>query len=101
MAESTPDDYEPHSTYQPYIVLGDGVAVLVDYQQNPDIGRELSQQETVGLAVYLQQPYLLVFYTTADSSAAAAKIAAACRAWFDFVSSEWSDQVIRLTDTIQ
>lgn len=97
-AESTPDDDEPHSTYQP-TVLGEGVAVLVDYQQDPGIGRELAQQGTVGLAVYLQQPYLLVLHTT-DSSAAAARLQQLVDSGLTSFLVD-GQQVIRLTEAIR
>ncbi|MBX2864312.1 MAG: hypothetical protein KTR27_12240 [Leptolyngbyaceae cyanobacterium MAG.088] len=84
--------------YQPTL-LGEGVAVLVDYQQNPELGRDLAQQGNVGLAVYLQQPYLLVMHTT-DSSAAAAKLQQLVdRGLTSFLVD--GQQVIRLTDTIR
>ncbi len=84
--------------YQPTL-LGEGVAVLVDYQQNPEIGRELAQQDSIGLAVYLQQPYLLVLHTT-DRSMAAAKLQELVdRGLTSFLVD--GGQVIRLTQTIQ
>ncbi|NEZ60174.1 hypothetical protein [Adonisia turfae] len=84
--------------YQPTL-LGEGVAVLVDYQQNPEIGRNLAQQGSVGLAVYLQQPYLLVLHTT-DSSAAAARLQQLVDSGLtSFLVN--GEKVIRLTDTIQ
>lgn len=88
-----------HSTkYQPTL-LGEGVAVLVDYQQNPEIGRELAQQGPVGLAVYLQQPYLLVLHTT-DRSMAATKLQQLVdRGLTSFLVD--GEQVIRLTQTVQ
>ena len=80
-------------------VLGEGVAVLVDYQQNPDIGRQLAQQGNVGLAVYLQQPYLLVLHTT-DSSIAASRLQELVdNGLTSFLVN--SQQVIRLTETIR
>ncbi|WP_152532094.1 hypothetical protein [Leptolyngbya sp. Heron Island J] len=84
--------------YQPTL-LGEGVAVLVDYQANPAIGRDLAQQGNVGLAVYLEQPYLLVLHTT-DSSAAATKLQQLVDSGLNsfLVNGE---QVIRLTDTIR
>ncbi|MFG6098250.1 hypothetical protein SPB21_23525 [Leptothoe sp. ISB3NOV94-8A] len=86
------------SQYQPTL-LGEGVAVLVDYQQNPEIGRNLAQQGSVGLAVYLQQPYLLVLHTT-DSSAAAARLQQLVDSGLtSFLVN--GEKVIRLTDTIQ
>lgn len=84
--------------YQPTL-LGEGVAVLVDYQQNPSIGRDLAQQGNVGLAVYLQQPYLLVLHTT-DSSAAAAKLQQLVDSGLDSFLVD-GEQVIRLTNTIR
>ena len=84
--------------YQPTL-LGDGVAVLVDYQQNPDIGRDLAQQGTVGLAVYLQQPYLLVLHTD-DSSVAAAKLQQLVDQGLESFLVD-GDQVIQLTDSIR
>ncbi|MEM8610520.1 MAG: hypothetical protein AAGF93_00770 [Cyanobacteria bacterium P01_H01_bin.105] len=86
------------SQYQPTL-LGDGVAVLVDYQQNPDIGRDLAQQGNIGLAVYLQQPYLLVLHTT-DSSVAAAKLQELVDSGLNSFLVD-GEQVIRLIDTIQ
>lgn len=83
--------------YQPTL-LGEGVAVLVDYQQDPTIGHNLAQQGNVGLAVYLQQPYLLVLHTT-DSSAAAAKLQQLVDQGLDSFLVN-GDQVIKLTDTI-
>lgn len=98
----TPEDTvaatQSQGDYQPTL-LGEGVAVLVDYQQNPDIGRELAQQGTVGLAVYLQQPYLLVMHTT-DSSAAATRLQQLVdRGLTSFLVD--GQQVIRLTDSIR
>ena len=84
--------------YQPTL-LGEGVAVLVDYQQNPEIGRNLAQQGSVGLAVYLQQPYLLVLHTT-DSSAAAARLQQLVDSGLTSFLVD-GEKVIRLTDTIQ
>lgn len=96
------DDIAAASTtqgqYQPTL-LGEGVAVLVDYQQNPDIGRDLAQQGTVGLAVYLQQPYLLVLHTT-DSSAAAARLQQLVDSGLTSFLVD-GQQVIRLTDSIR
>lgn len=84
--------------YQPTL-LGEGVAVLVDYQQDPAIGRDLAQQGTVGLAVYLQQPYLLVLHTT-DRSAAAARLQQLVDSGLASFLVD-GQQVIRLTDTIR
>lgn len=93
-----PTSGEISTKYEP-VLLGDGVAVLVDYQQNPDIGRELAQQGPVGLAVYLQQPYLLVLHTT-DSSSAAAKLQQLVdRGLTSFLVD--GEKVIRLTESIQ
>lgn len=88
----------PQGQYQPTL-LGEGVAVLVDYQQNPEIGRDLAQQGTVGLAVYLQQPYLLVLHTT-DSSAAAARLQQLVDSGLTSFLVD-GQQVIRLTDAIR
>lgn len=88
----------PQPRYQPTL-LGDGVAVLVDYQQNPNIGRDLAQQGTVGLAVYLQQPYLLVLHTN-DSSTAAAKLQQLVDQGLESFLVD-GDQVIQLTDSIR
>ncbi|MEL6936175.1 MAG: hypothetical protein AAFO59_05855, partial [Cyanobacteria bacterium J06607_17] len=71
----------------------------VGYQQNPDIGRDLAQQGTVGLAVYLQQPYLLVLHTT-DSSAAAARLQQLVDSGLTSFLVD-GQQVIRLTDSIR
>ncbi len=84
--------------YQPTL-LGEGVAVLVDYQQNPAIGRDLAQQGNVSLAVYLQQPYLLVLHTT-DSSAAAAKLQQLVDQGLNSFLVDGAE-VIRLTNTIR
>ena len=89
---------ESPSQYQPTL-LGEGVAVLVDYQQNPEIGRGLAQEGRVGLAVYQQQPYLLVLHTT-DASVAAAKLQQLVDDGLTSFLVD-SEQVIRLTDTIQ
>lgn len=89
---------EPQPLYQPTL-LGEGVAVLVDYQQNPDLGRDLAQQGTVGLAVYLQQPYLLVLHTT-DSSAAAARLQQLVDSGLTSFLVD-GQQVIRLTESIR
>ena len=86
------------SQYRPTL-LGEGVAVLVDYQQNPDIGRDLAREGAVGLAVYLQQPYLLVLHTT-DSSAAAARLQELVDGGLTSFLVD-GQQVIRLTDKIQ
>ncbi|MEM7795260.1 MAG: hypothetical protein AAF579_12535 [Cyanobacteria bacterium P01_C01_bin.118] len=91
-SEATPPKYEP-------VLLGNGVAVLVDYQQNPDIGRELAQQGPVGLAVYLQQPYLLVLHTT-DSSSAAAKLQQLVDSGLTSFLVD-GEKVIRLTESIR
>lgn len=91
-AESAPMLYQP-------TLLGEGVAVLVDYQQDPAIGRNLAQQGNVGLAVYLQQPYLLVLHTT-DASAAAARLQQLVDSGLTSFLVD-SQQVIRLTDTIR
>lgn len=89
---------EPQSQYKPTL-LGEGFAVLVDYQQNPDIGRELAQQDMVGLAVHLEQPYLLVLHTT-DSSAAAARLQQLVdRGLTSFLVD--GKQVIRLVESIR
>lgn len=79
-------------------VLGEGVAVLVDYQQDPNIGRQLTQQGNVGLAVYLQQPYLLVLHTT-DSSMAASRLQELVDSGLRSFLVD-SQRVIRLTETI-
>lgn len=92
VAPSTQGQYQP-------TLLGEGVAVLVDYQQNPDIGRDLAQQGTVGLAVYLEQPYLLVLHTT-DSSAAAARLQQLVDSGLTSFLVD-GQQVIRLTDSIR
>ncbi|MBE9066272.1 hypothetical protein IQ260_06365 [Leptolyngbya cf. ectocarpi LEGE 11479] len=92
VAESAPMLYQP-------TLLGEGVAVLVDYQQDPAIGRNLAQQGNVGLAVYLQQPYLLVLHTT-DTSAAAARLQQLVDSGLTSFLVD-SQQVIRLTDTIR
>ncbi len=84
--------------YEPSL-LGEGVAVLVDYQQNPAIGRDLAQQGNIGLAVYLEHPYLLVMHTT-DSSAAAAKLQQLVDSGLTSFLVD-GQQVIRLTDTIR
>lgn len=84
--------------YQPTL-LGEGVAVLVDYQQDPAIGRDLAQQGDIGLAVYLQQPYLLVLHTT-DTSAAAARLQQLVDGGLTSFLVD-GQQVIRLTDTIR
>ncbi|MEA5462233.1 hypothetical protein [Leptothoe sp. PORK10 BA2] len=89
---------QPQGDYQP-LLLGEGVAVLVDYQQNPDIGRELAQQGNVGLAVYLQQPYLLVMHTT-DASAAAARLQQLVDGGLTTFLVD-GQQVIRLTESIR
>lgn len=91
-AENTPTLYQP-------MLLGEGVAVLVDYQQDPAIGRDLAQQGQVGLAVYLQQPYLLVIHTT-DASAAAARLQQLVDSGLTSFLVD-GQQVIRLTDTIR
>ncbi|MEM7064039.1 MAG: hypothetical protein AAF572_12855 [Cyanobacteria bacterium P01_B01_bin.77] len=97
-----PDEPATESTaqmlYQPTL-LGEGVAVLVDYQQDPAIGRDLAQQGDVGLAVYLQQPYLLVLHTT-DTSAAAARLQQLVDSGLTSFLVD-GQQVIRLTDTIR
>lgn len=97
-AVEAPETLSNQPQYQPTL-LGAGVAVLVDYQQNPDIGRDLAQQGDVGLAVYLQQPYLLVMHTT-DSSAAAAKLQQLVDSGLTSFLVD-GQQVIRLTDTIR
>lgn len=89
---------QPQGNYQPTL-LGEGVAVLVDYQQNPDLGRELAQQGTVGLAVYLQQPYLLVMHTT-DASAAASRLQQLVDSGLTSFLVD-GQQVIRLTESIR
>ena len=92
------NDESGSAKYQPTL-LGEGVAVLVDYQQNPDIGRDLAQQGTIGLAVYQQQPYLLVLHTT-DSSAAAARLQELVDSGLTSFLVD-GQQVIRLTDSIR
>jgi hypothetical protein len=86
------------SQYRPTL-LGEGVAVLVDYQQDPAIGRNLALEGNVGLAVYLQQPYLLVMHTN-DSSAAAAKLQQLVDSGLTSFLVD-GQQVIRLIDTIR
>lgn len=53
-------------------LLGEGYAVLVDYQNNPAVAKQLQQtlDAPVGLAVYEQQPFLLALQS-ADAQAAA------------------------------
>ena len=97
VAVSSSND-DPQPKYTP-TVLGEGVAILVDYQQNPDIGRDLAQQGTVGLAVYLQQPYLLVMHTT-DSSAAATRLQQLVDSGLTSFLVD-GQKVIRLTEAIQ
>ena len=97
-AAEVPSDQSSQTQYQPTL-LGEGVAILVDYQQNPAIGRDLAQQGNVGLVVYLQQPYLLVMHTT-DSSAAATKLQQLVNSGLTSFLVD-SQQVIRLTDTIR
>ncbi|MEM1239832.1 MAG: hypothetical protein AAGI45_08335 [Cyanobacteria bacterium P01_H01_bin.26] len=105
VVESTPS-LEPAETavaerqpqYEPTL-LGDGVAVLVDYQQNPDIARQLSEQGAVGLAVYLQRPYLLVLHTT-DTSVAATRLQQLVDSGLTSFLVD-SERVIRLTDTVR
>lgn len=92
------EDSSQSANYQP-VLLGNGVAVLVDYQQDPDIGRQLAQQGNVGLAVYLRQPYLLVLHT-ADASAAAARLQQLVDGGFTSFLVD-SENVIQLTDTIR
>lgn len=57
--------------YQPQS-LGRGYAVLVDYDNQPEIARSVQQQsgQPVGLAVYRGQPYLLAVHTVDAASAA-------------------------------
>lgn len=94
--EETEPTIQPVS-YAPTL-LGEGVAVLVDYQQDPAIGKQLAQEGNVGLAVYLQQPYLLVLHTT-DASLAAARLQQLVDSGLtSFLVN--GQQVIRLTETI-
>lgn len=90
---STLPSYDPE-------VLGPGFAVLVDYKQDPTVGRSLmAQNEAVGLAVYRQDPYLLLLHTE-NASAAAEKLQ-------QLVADELvaflvdAQQVVRLTESIQ
>ncbi|NEQ55215.1 MAG: hypothetical protein F6K11_34690 [Leptolyngbya sp. SIO3F4] len=94
----TESEPEQLPQYEPTL-LGGGVAVLVDYQQNPDIGRELAQQGNVGLAVYLQRPYLLVLHTE-DSSAAATRLQQLVDNGLKSFLVD-GQQVIRLTEAIR
>lgn len=104
VVESTPSEpaeavvAERQPQYAPTL-LGDGVAVLVDYQQNPDIARQLSEQGAVGLAVYLQRPYLLVLHTT-DTSVAATRLQQLVDSGLTSFLVD-GERVIRLTDTIR
>ena len=67
-APSTPD---PVVGYAPRL-LGQGYAVLIDYDNQPAIAQQIQQtlNRPVGLAVYQQRPYLLASQT-ADAAAAA------------------------------
>ncbi|MBT9313304.1 hypothetical protein [Leptothoe kymatousa] len=84
--------------YEPKL-LGEGVAVLVDYQQDPEVGRQLAQQGNVGLAVYLQQPYLLVLHTT-DTSLAASRLQQLVDSGLTSFLVD-GQRVIRLAETIR
>ena len=97
-AETTAIVAERQPQYEPTL-LGDGVAVLVDYQQNPDIARQLSEQGSVGLAVYLQRPYVLVLHTT-DTSVAATRLQQLVDSGLTSFLVD-SERVIRLTDTVR
>jgi hypothetical protein len=57
-AEATPTAFAP----QP---LGEGFAVLVDYQYDPEMAVSIQEQigQAVGLAVHKQRPYLLIAYS--------------------------------------
>ena len=57
-AEATPTEFTP----QP---LGEGFAVLVDYQYDPEMAVSIQDQigQAVGLAVHKQRPYLLIAYS--------------------------------------
>ena len=92
-ADSAPALYAPQ-------VLGSGFAVLVDYRQEPAIGRSLAaQDESVGLAVYLQEPYLLLLYTE-DAGMAADKLQQLVDdGQVAFLVN--AQQVIRLVDSIR
>jgi hypothetical protein len=59
------------TSYQPQ-TLGQGYAVLVDYSNRPELATEIGQQLStpIGLAVYRQQPYLLIVHTAAADTAA-------------------------------
>ncbi|MEO0868356.1 MAG: hypothetical protein AAFY17_07895 [Cyanobacteria bacterium J06642_11] len=92
-AESAPQPVP----YAPKL-LGEGVAVLVDYQQDPAIGKQLAQEGNVGLAVYLQQPYLLVLHTTDTSLAASRLQQLVDNGLTSFLVD--GQRVIRLTETI-
>ncbi|MEM6254472.1 MAG: hypothetical protein AAF821_16270 [Cyanobacteria bacterium P01_D01_bin.156] len=89
---SQPQRYNP-------TLLGEGVAVLVDYQQDPSIGKKLLVEDgNVGLAVYLQEPYLLVLHTT-DSSQAASRLQQLIDGGLTSFLVD-GQRVIRLTETI-
>ncbi len=60
------------STYQPR-PLGVGYAVLVDYDNRPEVALDVQQaiSREVGVAAYRQDPYLLALYTPDIQSASA------------------------------
>ena len=62
---SKPSELAAVVGYEPQL-LGEGYAVLVDYENDPAVAKQLQQtlNQPVGLAVYEQQPFLLVAQST-------------------------------------
>ncbi len=100
VTEPAADEPPPTTVaYQPQLLAG-GYAVLVDYNDQPEVAAAAAQAigGPVGVAVYRQQPYLLAGHT-ADAAAAAALLQQLAAADIDAVLVE-SQQVVRLLEAV-
>jgi hypothetical protein len=91
---------DPILAYNP-VGLPAGYAVLIDYQDRPDVAREVQQTlgQSVGLAVYQQRPYLLATFSR-DGGAATGILQKLTTAQFSAFLVE-AQQVVRLIERVQ
>ncbi|HEY9763492.1 MAG TPA: hypothetical protein V6D07_13255 [Trichocoleus sp.] len=89
----------PATSYTPR-ALGSGFAVLVDYQNQPELAVDIQRRigQAVGLAVYGQRPYLLIAHSPNMQGAASTLAALSSKSIPAFIVD--SQSVVMLTNAV-
>lgn len=99
IAAPTEDENVPATAFNP-VSLGSGYAVLVNYQDQPEVALAVQEQvgQAIGLAVYRQRPYLLIAHSSGIEGAASTLRVLTNRNIAGFIVD--SQQVVMLTPAI-